>query len=118
MRERRSLGRKWRGGENVDLCLMAKHQGRVPRSHGLVETRSDSGPQTSLNFSVLGEESTPGGWAQVGERHSGHHLLSGSTFRIGSWAPWERLVSSLHCIVSFRIHINAARDYIFHLTRV
>lgn len=54
------------GSENVGLCLMAEtSQGRVLRSHGLVETRSDSVPQTSLSFSVLGEESRSRGWVQV-----------------------------------------------------
>ena len=62
----REDGGKGGGSENVDLCLMAEtSQGRVPRTYGLVENRSDSVPQTSLNFSLLGEESRPRGWVQV-----------------------------------------------------
>lgn len=54
------------GSQNVDLCLMAEtSQGRVPRTYGLVETRSDSVPQTSLSFCLPGEESRPRGWVQV-----------------------------------------------------
>lgn len=36
-----------------------------------------------------------------GERHSGNQLLSGSVFRTGSGATWEKLVSSFHCHSSF-----------------
>ena len=61
MEEEEERGREWRRGEDVDLCLMAETcQGRFSGSPRIVEKRSDSVPQTSLNSP--GEE-----WARGGE---------------------------------------------------